>query len=40
MGISEHTLRNHLTVIYQKLGVHGRLELYLFAKERGLGMVS
>lgn len=37
MGISEHTLRNHLTVIYQKLGVHGRLELYLYAKEHGLG---
>lgn len=40
LGISEHTLRNHLTVIYHKLGVHGRLELYLYAKERGLGMAS
>lgn len=37
LGISEHTLRNHLTVIYHKLEVHGRLELYVYAKEHGLG---
>lgn len=37
LGISEHTLRNHLTVIYHKLGVHGRLELYVYAKEHGVG---
>jgi DNA-binding NarL/FixJ family response regulator len=37
LGISEHTLRNHLTAIYQKLQVHGRLELYVYAKEHGLG---
>lgn len=36
-GISEHTLRNHLTTIYSKLGVHGRLELHLFASAHGLG---
>ncbi len=29
--ISEHTLRNHLTSIYQKLQVANRLELYVFA---------
>jgi two-component system, NarL family, nitrate/nitrite response regulator NarL len=37
LGLSEHTLRNHLTAIYAKLGVHGRLELHLFATEHGLG---
>ena len=37
LGISEHTLRNHLTAIYQKLQVQGRLELYVYAKEHGLG---
>lgn len=37
LGISEHTLRNHLTVIYHKLEVHGRLELYVYATEHGLG---
>ena len=35
-GISEHTLRNHLTTIYSKLGVHGRLELHLYATAHGL----
>ena len=29
--ISDHTLRNHLTSIYQKLGVSNRLELYVYA---------
>ena len=28
---SEHTLRNHLTSIYRKLGVKNRLQLHLFA---------
>ncbi|HJV26064.1 MAG TPA: response regulator transcription factor [Aromatoleum sp.] len=37
LGISEHTLRNHLTAIYHKLEVHGRLELYVYAKEHGIG---
>ena len=31
LGISERTLRNHLTSIYEKLGVSGRLELYVFS---------
>lgn len=29
--MSEHTLRNHLTAIYDKLQVSGRMELYLYA---------
>jgi DNA-binding NarL/FixJ family response regulator len=37
LGISEHTLRNHLTTIYSKLCVHGRLELHVYATSRGLG---
>lgn len=36
MHISEHTLRNHLTVIYEKLGVRNRLDLYAYAIEHGL----
>lgn len=35
--ISEHTLRNHLTAIYQKLGVSNRLELYVYAVKHQLG---
>jgi DNA-binding NarL/FixJ family response regulator len=31
LHMSEHTLRNHLTVIYEKLAVAGRMELYLLA---------
>lgn len=40
LGMSEHTLRNHLTVIYSKLGVHGKLELYVFAIEHGMAPAS
>ena len=36
LGMSEHTLRNHLTTIYSKLGVRGRLELHVFATAHGL----
>ncbi len=32
MSISEHTLRNHLTSIYAKLGVANRTELYAFVQ--------
>ena len=35
--ISEHTLRNHLSTIYQKLGVRTRLELYVYAVRHKLG---
>jgi DNA-binding NarL/FixJ family response regulator len=34
--ISEHTLRNHLTSIYDKLGVANRLELFAYAHKHGL----
>lgn len=34
--ISERTLRNHLTAIYQKLGVANRLELYVYAVKNQL----
>ncbi|HEY1149743.1 MAG TPA: response regulator transcription factor [Pseudoduganella sp.] len=34
--ISEHTLRNHLTQIYHKLGVSNRLDLYVFATKHRL----
>jgi DNA-binding NarL/FixJ family response regulator len=33
LHISEHTLRNHLASIYQKLGVRNRLELYVFCNK-------
>lgn len=38
--ISEHTLRNHLTSIYQKLDVGNRLELYVYAVKHQLGTVA
>ena len=38
LALSEHTLRNHLTTIYSKLRVHGRLALHLFAVEHGLAL--
>jgi two-component system nitrate/nitrite response regulator NarL len=37
LGISERTLRNHLSSIYEKLGVSGRLELYVFSSKQMLG---
>lgn len=36
LHIGEHTLRNHLSRIYEKLGVPSRLELYLFAQQHGV----
>lgn len=36
MHISEHTLRNHLAAIYRKLGINGRIELFLYAAHHGL----
>jgi DNA-binding NarL/FixJ family response regulator len=35
--ISEHTLRNHLSSIYHKLGVASRLELYVYALKHRMG---
>jgi two-component system nitrate/nitrite response regulator NarL len=40
LHISENTLRNHLTAIYDKLGVNNRLELYAYAHRNGLGGVQ
>jgi len=37
LGISEHTLRNHLTTIYSKLFVHVRLQLHVYAVAHVLG---
>jgi DNA-binding NarL/FixJ family response regulator len=37
--ISEHTLRNHLTSIYDKLQVANRLELFAYAHKQGLTKV-
>jgi len=36
LKISEHTLRNHLTSIYDKLQVANRLELFAYAHKHGL----
>lgn len=36
LNMSEHTLRNHLTSIYGKLGVTNRVDLYAFAHKHGL----
>ncbi len=36
LHISEHTLRNHLTSIYSKLGVANRLALYAYAHQHSL----
>jgi two-component system, NarL family, nitrate/nitrite response regulator NarL len=40
LGMSEHTLRNHLTTIYSKLGVRGRLELHVYASAHGIGAAT
>jgi DNA-binding CsgD family transcriptional regulator len=36
LGISENTVKHHITSIFDKLGVINRLELVLFALHRGL----
>ncbi|OGA67903.1 MAG: hypothetical protein A3G81_29870 [Betaproteobacteria bacterium RIFCSPLOWO2_12_FULL_65_14] len=36
LHIAENTLRNHLTTIYDKLGVANRLELFAYAHRHGL----
>jgi DNA-binding CsgD family transcriptional regulator len=36
LHISEHTLRNHLTSIYEKLGLANRLELFAYAHQHKL----
>jgi DNA-binding NarL/FixJ family response regulator len=36
LSIGEGTVKSHLHSIYEKLGVHGRVELTMYAYERGL----
>lgn len=36
LSMAEHTLRNHLSAIYSKLGVKTRLALYMYALRHGL----
>jgi two-component system nitrate/nitrite response regulator NarL len=36
LGMSEHTLRNHLSKIYSKLDLTGHFDLYLYARRHGL----
>jgi DNA-binding NarL/FixJ family response regulator len=36
LSLSEGTVKVHLHHVYEKLGVDGRLELVLYARERGL----
>jgi two-component system, NarL family, nitrate/nitrite response regulator NarL len=40
IGMGEHTLRNHLSRIYDKLGVSNRLELYLLAQRHGMDRID
>jgi two-component system, NarL family, nitrate/nitrite response regulator NarL len=40
LNISEHTLRNHLTSIYDKLNVSNRIEMFAYAHQRGLTLDS
>ena len=40
LHISESTLRNHLTIIYEKLGVANRVELFASAVKNGLDKPS
>jgi DNA-binding NarL/FixJ family response regulator len=37
LRVSEHTLRNHFTSIYRKLGVPNRTGLFAYASKHGLG---
>lgn len=37
LNMSEHTLRNHLSAIYSKLGVENRLELAMYAVKHRIG---
>ena len=36
LSISEGTVKSYLHAIYEKLDVHGRVELTLYAQEHGL----
>lgn len=36
LGLAEQTIRNYITNLYEKLGVHSRTEAVVWARERGL----
>lgn len=40
LSISDRTLRNHLTSIYEKLGLSNRLDLFVYANKHGLAEQS
>jgi PAS domain S-box-containing protein len=37
LGVARQTVRNHISAIYRKLGVHRRSAVIVWARERGLG---
>ena len=37
LGLATQTVRNYLSSIYEKLGLHTRAEVVVWARERGLG---
>jgi PAS domain S-box-containing protein len=37
LGLAEQTVRNYITNLYEKIGVHSRTEAVVWARERGLG---
>ena len=39
LGIARNTVRNHIAVIYTRLGVHKRSAVVVWARERGLGTI-
>ena len=40
LGLSEKTVRNHITRVFDKIGVEHRYEAIVRAREAGLGMNS
>ena len=36
LGLAEQTIRNYITNLYEKIGVHSRTEAVVWARERGL----
>jgi DNA-binding NarL/FixJ family response regulator len=36
LGLAEQTVRNYVTNIYEKLGVHSRAEAVVWARDRGV----
>ena len=37
LGVARQTVRNHISAIYRKLGVHRRSAVIVWAREHGLG---